>query len=77
MPKQGGNLDKLKTLLGGEKMPAADEFTMVQWSGNATDLIIFNMLEEFEKTGKSSVLDQRTLRVGLSYKGHRKVQNIF
>ena len=35
------------------------------------------MLEEYEKTGKSSVLDPRTLKVGLSYKGHKKVQNVF
>lgn len=40
-------------------------------------MVIFNMLEEYEKTGKASVLDQRTLKVGLSYKGHKKVQNIF
>lgn len=29
MPKQGGNLDKLKLILGDAKMPAAEEFTMV------------------------------------------------
>lgn len=58
-------------------MPAAEEFTMVQWKGTATELIIFQMLDEYEKTGKSSVLDEKTLRVGLSYKGHKKVQNIF
>ena len=57
MPKQGGNLDKLKLILGDTKMPAAEEFTMVQWDGSAHELIIFNLLEDYEKSGKPSVLD--------------------
>lgn len=35
------------------------------------------MLEEYEKNGKTSVLDPQTVKVGMSFKPHKKVQNIF
>ena len=50
---------------------------MVQWDGTAHELIIFNMLEEYEQTGKASVLDDQTVKVGMSFKAHKKFQNIF
>ena len=77
MPEQGGNLDKLKIIVGEGKMPMAEEFTMVQWDGTAHELIMFQILEEYEKTGKSSVLDAFTVKVGMSFKAHKKLQNIF
>ena len=57
MPKQGGNLDKLRMIVGDQRMPSAEEFTMVQWDGTAHELIVFNLLEEYEKTGKPSLMD--------------------
>lgn len=41
MPKQGGNIDQLKIVLGNQKMPNAEEFTMVQWAGTAHELVLF------------------------------------
>lgn len=77
MPKQGGNLDRLKVILGEGKMPTAEEFTMVKWEGSAHELILFNLLEEYEKTGKPAILDSQTVKVGMSFKAHKKLQNIF
>lgn len=88
--------------MGQSKTGDVEEFTYSQWSSSATDLILLNLLQEYEKLntikkstdgevggGKSQInsspesvklpalLDPLTLRVGLSFRGHKKVQNIF
>jgi len=49
-PSQGGNKDRYTKLIGGiSKTSDVEEFTYTQWTGSATDLIILNLLEEYER----------------------------
>ena len=48
VPMPGGNLEELKVLLRGDRVQEAEEFTMVQWDGTALQLIILNLLNEFD-----------------------------
>lgn len=97
-PSQGGNKDRYTKLIGGiSKTSDVEEFTYTQWTGSATDLIILNLLDEYERIHsiensktkdasmntslgndkKPALLDPNTVRVGLAFSGHKKVQNIF
>ena len=76
-PIEGGNLEKLKTILGDDKAPNGVEFTYVQWEGTAHELVLFNLLMDFENEGKPSILDDTLIKVGMSFKAHKKVQNVF
>lgn len=80
-PKQGGNIEHFKKILGEKaKTPDAEEFTFVQWVGTAHDLVILNLLQEYEKSTnekKPALLDTKTVKVGMSFKPHKKSQNIF
>lgn len=77
MPKIGGNLNKLKTLVGPAQMPQGTEFTIVDWKGDPHDMIYYLMLVEYEKTGQCSLLDERTHKMGLSFKYHKTANNVF
>jgi hypothetical protein len=51
---------------------------MVKWDGTANELILLNLLEDYEKQGaKCPIIDSRTSKVGMSFKPHKKVENIF
>ena len=77
-PKEGGNLDHYKQILGEkQKTPNAEEHTYSQWTGSAHELILLNLLQEFEKSGKPALLDVQTTKVGLAFAAHKKTQNIF
>jgi len=41
MPKQGGNIEKLKTVQSNQRSSDCEEFTMVQWAETAHELILF------------------------------------
>lgn len=52
---------------------------MVGWSGTAHELILVNLLNEFEKDPSKvpTILDQKTTKVGMSFQAHKKFQNVF
>lgn len=77
IPEIGGNIECLKVILGNAKTPEAEEFTMVQWSGTAHEMILLNLLHDFELTGKPALLEHKTIKVGMSFKAHKKAQNVF
>ena len=67
-PELGGNIAYYKGMLGAsQKTPEAEENTIVGWSGTAHELIILNLLNEFEKTQKPAILDPKTTMVGMSF----------
>ena len=76
-PVDGGNLEKLKAIVGDEKAPNGVEYTYFQWEGTAHELILLNLLQDYEKDGKAAILDDTLIKVGMSFKAHKKVQNIF
>jgi hypothetical protein len=63
--------------MGDDKAPNGTEFTYVQWEGTATDLILLNLLQDFELEGKPSIIDEQLIKVGMSFKAHKKAQNVF
>ena len=92
-PEVGGNTQKYKQLLGSQaKFGDAEEFTYTNWPQSALELVLLNLLQEYEKfvnppeadpsTGtipkpqKPAILDQNTLRMGVSFSAHKKTQNI-
>ena len=50
---------------------------MVQWSETAYELVLFIMLEEFEKNDRTNVMDPKLAKTGMSFKPHKKFENIF
>jgi hypothetical protein len=80
-PVPGGNMERYKTILGEKaKTPDAIESTYVQWSGHAHELILLNLLQEYEKATedkKAALVDPKLVKVGMSFKAHKKLQNIF
>ena len=74
---------RFKELNGTAKTGEIEEFTYSQWSSTATDIVLLNLLQEYEKTSKEAkdkkpaLLDPLTVKVGLSFSGHKKVQNVF
>ncbi len=69
-PPLGGNADIYKQLLGMRaKSVQVEENTYVGWSGSALDLVILNLLTEFERdsTKMPSILNESLLRIGISF----------
>ena len=78
VPQPGGCLEKLKEIEGEGKSLDGSEFTMVQWKGNAMDLILLCLLQDYEKNKlKAGVINADVSTVGFSYKAHKKCQNMF
>ena len=87
LTKEGNqNASRYKELIGSAKTGEVESFTYSKWSSSATDLILLNLLEEFEKLNgkdatpkdkKVALLDPMTVKVGFSFSGHKKLQNIF
>ena len=78
VPLPGGNVEQFKILLNGQKSPECEEFTMVKWEGTALELVLLNLLEDFEKVNfQAAIIDNKTTKVGMSFKPHKKVENIY
>jgi hypothetical protein len=78
IPQPGGNVVKLQEVVGEGKVAEATEYTMIQWNGSAMDLVLLCLLSQWEKEGKSAgVINIETSTLGLSFKAHKKCQNLF
>ena len=92
-PEVGGNAQKYKQLLGTQsKTGDVEEFTYTKWDQSAHELILLNLLQEYElfvnpppadpstgtipKAKKPAILDEQTLKMGVSFSAHKKAQNI-
>ena len=81
-PAQGGNGDRYKALITG-KTADVEEFTYSQWTNTALELILLNLLQEYDRVNqdgsdrKPALLDPLTQKVGFSFKAHKKCQNVF
>ena len=72
-PKLGGNIDIYQQSLGNRaKSVQVEEFTYSGWSGTALDLIILNMLNEFERNSPEPpcILSNDFIRLGISFQAH-------
>ena len=88
-PEVGGNTEAYKRILGTQsKSGDVDEATYVGWEGNGMEMVLMNLLIEYEnykyppkdskdtKPTKPALLDPLTVKMGISYKAHKKVQNV-
>ena len=87
-PEIGGNAEVYKKILGAQqKSGTVDEGTYIAWDGNGMDMVLMNLLQEYEtfvnpqkgdlKGGqRPALLDPLTVKMGCSLKAHKKAQNI-
>ena len=85
-PTKGGNLEAYKEILKAEnKQCDAVEYTFYKWEQSVTHLVAYQILSHFkemkEKEQKEEdnvhpLMDMRTTQVGISFKGHKKVDNV-
>jgi hypothetical protein len=86
-PEIGGNEQCYKKILGSQqKTGSVDEGTYIAWGGNGMDMVIMNLLQEYEaftnpkkedkKANKPALLDPLTIKMGVSFKAHKKTENI-
>ena len=73
-PQSGGNIEHFKKILDQkDKSPDAEEFTFIEWTGTAQEMILLNLLEEYEKEGKKpAVINDKLVKMGVSFKPHKK-----
>ena len=81
-PEVGGNSEAYKRILGTKsKSGDVDEATYVGWEGNGMELVLMNLLLEYEhykypgedsKPQLPALLDPLTVKMGISFKAHKK-----
>ena len=73
-----GNQIQLQNLVSGTKQNEIVEFTYwSEWKHSAHELILTNILVDFERHDRSIMLDHKTMRCGFSYAGHPTFGNMF
>ena len=86
-PEVGGNTEAYKRILGTQsKSGDVDEATYVGWEGNGMEIVLMNLLLEYEtfkyppkgdsKPTKPALLDPLTVKMGISFKAHKKAQSV-
>lgn len=49
----------------------------MRWAGTAHELVLLNLLQDFEASEeKPSLLSDKLVKVGMSFKPHKKTENI-
>jgi hypothetical protein len=72
-PTSGGNKDRYTTLIGGiSKTSDVEDFTYTAWTGSATDLIILNLLNEYERIHSTDSSTAKTKDISTSSIGNDK-----
>ena len=73
-----GNRKKLALLTQSTLSTEAVEFTYwSSWKSSGHELILLNILVDFERNDHSVILGQSTIRCGFGYAGHPTFGNIF
>ena len=84
-PTLGGNEDAFRKIVEGDgKTLDATEFTVYQWSHSAAHLVAYQLLkhyktiqgDEAKKDSLHPLMDGSLANVGISFKGHKKVDNL-
>ena len=73
----GGIKEEYQVVIGGKKNIEFEEYTSIGWQGTATDLVILNLVEVFNKKKQHALLEEKAMKVGTSLKSHKKCGNIF
>lgn len=56
----------------GDKTVLTEECTTVGWSGSAAEFVYFNLVEGFERDKSHPIINEKTIKMGASFKGHKK-----
>lgn len=60
----------------GDKSILTEECTTVGWQGKASDFVYFNLVEGFERDKTHPILSDKTMKMGCSFKSHKKYDNV-
>jgi hypothetical protein len=60
----------------GDKSIETEECTTVGWSGTAAEFVYFNLVEGYGREKTHPVLSDKTLKMGCSFKSHKKYENV-
>ena len=74
--EKGGNKDEFRTMAGNAKDIETEECTQISWQGTPIDLIIQSLVNGYTAKNTHPILDSKLIKVGLSFKHHKKLQNI-
>ena len=68
----------MNRLIGGVKTYEVIEFVYwAEWKYTPHELVLLNIIIDFERHGKSNILNEKTLRCGFAYGGHQKFGNMY
>ena len=73
--EKGGNTQEYLSLVSKEVKTSDD--TRVSWDGTALELIISLLVEGFAANGSHPIVDPKLGKVGISFRSHKKLSNIF
>ena len=75
--EKGGNKEEFMSMVGDGKGIDTEECTTVGWNGTAAELIFFQLVEGFKNAKTHAVLEPKLSKVGLSFKPHKTLLNVF
>lgn len=76
-PAEGGAIAKLQDIAGKDKTVDAAEHTSIKWTGSALELVLLDLLNDYERQAKKSpVINPLTTGLGVSFKPHKKCKNV-
>jgi hypothetical protein len=64
-------------MLGAGKGVETEECTSIGWGSNAADYVFFSLVEGFKNNKNHAILDPKLSKVGVSFKPHKKLLNVF
>lgn len=64
-------------MAGNAKDIDTEECSRISWQGTPVDLIISSLVNGFTATNSHPMLDPKLIKVGLSFKPHKRLQNMF
>ncbi|CDW75837.1 UNKNOWN [Stylonychia lemnae] len=75
--EKGGNQEEFQGMIGNGKGIETTECTQIGWNGSAQDLIFFLLVDGFKDQKSHAILDPKLIKVGISFKAHKKLHNVF
>ena len=64
-------------MIGSGKVFVIEEDTLIGWNGTPVELVIFQMLDGFEKQKRHPILEEGLVKIGVSLKAQMKCENVF
>eukprot|EP00347_Sterkiella_histriomuscorum_P012524 403368246 len=72
-----GSVDIMRQIvLGNGKSYDGQGFLITSWKGTPHELVILNILLDYEVNDKTLILDYKTFKMGVSYYGHPERENV-